>query len=534
MKNGKRELPANTPANGAARGNKPQRDDNGSATLLPEWERVFALVATMLVLFFYTRACPFPSGTFWDLFSARDFDINLGWTVMPEFLAFSVVQSSASLLGLKAIYHIAFFVLLGFLVVWVFRSREILPGLLLLAVFAFGMQPLLSLRHVLQLLFLAGFFTAFSGTFLKNAFGIVIIPAMAAAGVIGLNTWMLLAFVTCHALFRRGFQWTLVLCGLMGLLIFPESTTNAYTGLFPLANRFMFPEDQHLMMLLGGIFLVPNLLALPMIDEESFPGMIFYALTTIAYLLDPGYGPAFVLAGFFLLTGSLNEMEPLSPNVRIVGAIILALVIHVFLLYSPMGFKLNPVVRQELGPELEPVLSGKEAVMKIRTCQIAELAWKGMLNPRIEDLALIQRLPFVIVKSKGGNFELEVPEWLPAGQTKTASDSAPLPVDLPGKAPDAGFEPQPAVVHPPVPESAGSLTDTVNALTGASTSANPEFQMPSPEELAFSAAQRSLGVDGLEMPSVNATSAVEPASFPAETDPQASATVLPASATLNY
>ncbi|HNV71416.1 MAG TPA: hypothetical protein PKO06_17060, partial [Candidatus Ozemobacteraceae bacterium] len=458
-------------------------EDHDSTMPLPEWERVFALVATVLVLFFYTRACPFPAGTYWDLVSARDFDINLGWTVMPEYLSFLVVQSPASLIGLKAIYHVVFFVLLGMMTVWVFRSREVMPGLLLLAIFAFGMQPLLTLRHLLQLLFLAGFFTAFSGVFLKNAFGVMIVPALAAAGAVGLNTWMLLVFVTCHALFRRGFQWTLVLCGLMGLLIFPESTTNAYTGLMPLAGRFMFAEDQYLLLLLGGIFLVPNLLALPMIDEESFPTMIFYALVTIASLLDPGYGPAFVLTGFFLLSRSLHEMDVLSQNVRIVGVILLAILIHLFLLYSPLGFKLNPTVRLELGAELEPVLHGREATMRVRTSQIGELAWKGMLNPKIEDLAMIQRFSHVIVKSHGGNFEMEVPDWMIPGKKLPEKAGEPsVPVDLPGKAPDAQVEPEAASLPTSV---------DVSESQNASRETGLVFEMPTSEELASSAMQRA-------------------------------------------
>ncbi len=458
-------------------------EDHDSVAPLPEWERILALVATVLVLFFYTRSCPFPAGTYWDLVSARDFDINLGWTVMPEYLAYLVSQSSASLTGLKAIYHIVFFLLLGMMTVWVFRSREILPGLLLLAIFAFGMQPLLTLRQLLQLLFLAGFFTAFSGSFLKNAFGILIVPALAAAGAVGLNTWMLLVFVTCHALFRRGFQWTLVLCGLMGLLIFPESTTNAYTGLMPMASRFIFAEDQYLLWLLGGIFVVPNLLALPLIDEESFPTMIFYSLVTIASLLDPGYGPAFVLTGFFLLSRALHDMMPLSPNVRIVGVVLLAILVHLFLLYSPLGFKINTGIRLELGSELEPVLSGREATMKVRTSQLGELAWKGMLNLKLEDLALIQRLPHVIVKSRSGNFELEIPEWMIPGQKKPANktDLEPV-VDLPGKAPAESVEPD-------LPASAIVLDPP--ATTATSAGEGLVFQLPTSEELASSAEQRA-------------------------------------------
>ena len=41
-----------------------------------EWNRIAALVATVAVLFFFTRSAPFPAATFWDLALARDFDLQ--------------------------------------------------------------------------------------------------------------------------------------------------------------------------------------------------------------------------------------------------------------------------------------------------------------------------------------------------------------------------------------------------------------------------------------------------------------------------
>lgn len=77
-----------------------------------EWNRIAALVATIAVLFFFTRSAPFPASTYWDLALARDFDLQIGWVMLPETLALSIADSTASLLGLKAVYHIAFFAVL--------------------------------------------------------------------------------------------------------------------------------------------------------------------------------------------------------------------------------------------------------------------------------------------------------------------------------------------------------------------------------------------------------------------------------------
>ena len=81
------------------------------ATEQIEWNRIAALVATVAVLFFFTRSAPFPAQTFWDLTLARDFDLSLGWVFYPEAIALTIADSSASLLGLKAVFHIAYFLL---------------------------------------------------------------------------------------------------------------------------------------------------------------------------------------------------------------------------------------------------------------------------------------------------------------------------------------------------------------------------------------------------------------------------------------
>jgi len=74
-----------------------------------DWERVAALTATIILLFFYTRSCPFPAGTYWDLLTGRDFLPVNPWVLSPERISCIVAQSSASLTGLKALYHSVFF-----------------------------------------------------------------------------------------------------------------------------------------------------------------------------------------------------------------------------------------------------------------------------------------------------------------------------------------------------------------------------------------------------------------------------------------
>ncbi|HMM59456.1 MAG TPA: hypothetical protein PKC25_04905, partial [Candidatus Rifleibacterium sp.] len=167
-----------------------------------EWNRIAALVATVAVLFFFTRSAPFPAQTFWDLTLARDFDLSLGWVFFPESLALTIADPSASLLGLKAVFHIAYFLLCCILCTWVFKSREILPGIIFLAVFALSMQAFLSLRMLLTLIFVAGTITILDNNRLKNHFGLVLIPITAAASGLGLNGWLLVALVACHAFYN--------------------------------------------------------------------------------------------------------------------------------------------------------------------------------------------------------------------------------------------------------------------------------------------------------------------------------------------
>ena len=171
------------------------------------------------------------------------------------------------------------------------------------------------------------------------------------------------------------------------------------------------------MLILGGIFLIPNLVALSMVRGETFPTLIFYVLLGGVYLLDNSYGSAFALIGFLLLVSHLSEMEQLSPNFRLIGVGLLAIMIHLFLFLSPTGFGLNPSIRNELGKDLQELMSGKTANIRIRPCEVGELAWKGLVNLNYEHLAPLERASFVLIREHDGRFELETPEQM-AGRLK--------------------------------------------------------------------------------------------------------------------
>lgn len=392
--------------------------------VLFDWERIIVIAATILVLFFYTRACPFPSGTFWDLASARDFDLSPGWVMAPETMALWIAQSSSSMLGLKALYHLMFFFLSCIVGAWVFRSREILPGLLVLAIFTFGLQSALSLRWILQLLFMAGTIAMFEGEFLKGAFGWVLIPVTAAAAGMGLNGWLLVGLVAAYSFVRWEFRLSLVLCALFGLLFFPEGVAGAFSNVFPLASRFPNPEELTTQTWMAVLFLVPNLLALPLIEEEDLPLLIFYAVIGIYSLLSPAYLPAFILAGVISLLKVLGDIEPLSLNVRLLGLILIGVLVHVLLFVGPTGFRLNPAVQGEAGSDLEPLVSTLVEHKTVPAHELGELMWKGLVNPSLKELETIQPTTIVPLMLVGNIYQIDL-------QAMTASTTeSPLPDSL--------------------------------------------------------------------------------------------------------
>ena len=378
-----------------------------------EWNRIAALVATVAVLFFFTRSAPFPAQTFWDLTLARDFDLSLGWVFYPEAIALTIADSSASLLGLKAVFHIAYFLLCCILCTWVFKSREILPGIIFLAIFALSMQAFLSLRMLLTLIFVAGTITMLDRNRLKNHFGLVLVPITAAASGLGINSWLLVALVACHAFYNDNYSPTMILCALTGLLFFPEGAASSVDPTSVLAWNFMPEADMKVMYLLSGIFLLITIAMLGRLTHEDMPNLFFYAITGFIALINPATLPIFVLMGLTMLLKCFAEIEPLALNYHLIGIIFLTAIVHMFLFINPFGFKLNPTVRGQLGKNLSPLLEGYIDEQVILNHEIGELAWKGLVSIKPEDLHRIALTrEWKLLRSTHGNFEL-IPSLLP-------------------------------------------------------------------------------------------------------------------------
>jgi len=373
-----------------------------------EWNRIAALVATVAVLFFFTRSAPFPACTFWDLTLARDFDLSVGWVFFPETIALSIADSSASLLGLKAVFHIVYFILCCILCTWVFKSREILPGVLLLAAFSLSMQLFLSFRMLLQLVFVAGLLTMLDDNRMKNNFGIILIPITAAASGLSLNSWLLVTLVACHAVYNNRYNYSLILCALTGLLFFPEGAATSVDMNSVLAWNYFPDADLKILYLLAGIFLLLNLATLGRLGHEDMPNLLFYALTGFIALANPPSLPVFILMGLTMLIKSLSDLEPLSLQYHLLGIIALTAIIHAFLFVNPFGFKLNPSIRGQLGKNLSPLLEGYIDEQVVFRHEIGELAWKGLVSIQPNDLKKIsENREWKISRNSTGDFDLQ-------------------------------------------------------------------------------------------------------------------------------
>lgn len=373
-----------------------------------EWNRIAALVATIAVLFFFTRSAPFPAGTFWDLTLARDFDLSVGWVFLPETLALSIADSSASLLGLKAVYHITYFVLCCLICTWIFKNREILPGVLLLAVFSLSMQLFLSFRMLLQLIFIAGLLTILDDNRMKNSFGVILIPITAAASGLSLNSWLLVILVACHAFYNNNYSLSLILCALTGLMFFPEGAASAVDMNSVLSWNFIPEADLKILYLLAGAFLLLNLLTLGRLGHEDMPNLMFYAITGFLALAHPASLSVFILMGLTMLIKSFSDLEPLSMHYHLIGIIALTAIIHAFLFVNPFGFKLNPSIRGQLGKNLSPLLEGYIDEQVVFRHEIGELAWKGLISIQPEDLKRISaNREWKISRNSTGDFELQ-------------------------------------------------------------------------------------------------------------------------------
>lgn len=383
----------------------------GTETLKPgkqiEWNRIAALVATVAVLFFFTRSAPFPSTTFWELTLARDFDLAVGWVIMPETISLAIANSSVSLLGLKAIYHIFYFFLCCILCLWVFKAREIFPGVMALAIFALSMQSFLSLRMLLQLIFVVSLLTMLSNNQLKNNFGILLIPVTAAASALSLNAWLLIALVACHAFINEDYSLTLILCALTGLLFFPEGAAISVDPNSVLSWNLASTADINALYMLAGIYLLVNLLNLGRLTHEDLPDLIFYAITGFMALISASNLPIFIAVGVIICFKSFANAKPMPLAWHLVGIVVLTALIHLFLFVNPFGFKLNPSVRGQLGKNLAPFLEGYIDHQEIYNHEIGELVWKGLVSIENSDLPIIYNSPrWMLTRADNGGYTI--------------------------------------------------------------------------------------------------------------------------------
>jgi len=284
-----------------------------------------------------------------------------------------------------------------------------MPGVLLLAVFSLSMQSFLSLRMLLQLIFIAGTLTILDNNRLKNNFGVILIPITAAASGLSLNSWLLVVMVACHAFYNDKYSPTLVLCALTGLLFFPEGAATAVDRTSVLAWQFLPDADTKIMYLLSGIFLLINLVSLHRLGHEDMPHLFFYAITGFMAVINPASVPIFILMGLTMLLKCFSEVEPLPLNYHLAGIITLTAIIHVFLFVNPFGFKLNPAVRGQLGKDLSPLLEGYVSEQTVYNHEIGELVWKGLVSLEHEDLPVIaSKRDWKIVRLGNGEFELKM------------------------------------------------------------------------------------------------------------------------------
>ncbi len=371
-----------------------------------DWDRIVAITATVFLLFFYTRSCPFYAGTYWDLLTARDFIQGSPWILSPEKITFLIAQSSISLFGLKAIFHTIFFVICGLLSLLIFRGEEVLPGICVLGIFAFGLQPLIGLRQMLVMLFFTVVIILFDTGKFRNAWGIELAPLAAISAVLGLPTWLLFVYVFFHVALRKNYSISLLFFVFLGTLLFFDNSLGALLGTFSLGENFPHPENVQLLSLLAGIFLIPNILTLPLVEYRQVPNLLFFTVCGFASLIFPGFTPLFILTGTIILLRSLSTIKPLSLNITIIVVIFLIIFIHLFLLLSPSGFRLNPTVRGQLGENLNSLLAGKVRSQPIRPCEIGEVSWKGLLTLVDEDILGLHRYPRLWLVENSGKFSI--------------------------------------------------------------------------------------------------------------------------------
>ena len=376
-----------------------------------EWNRITTIIATIVVLFFFTRSAPFPTSTFWELTIARDFYPDFTNILFPETLALNIADSSISLLGLKAIYHVLYFILCSIFCVWVFKNKEPLPGLVGLSIFAFTMQVFLNLRMLLTILFLMGMLFLLDQNLMQKRFGFVLIPIVAAASGLGLNSILLISLVLCYALTNKNYSFSLVICAILGGLFFPEGFIASIdtTSIF---NWNFYPESEMKMLyVLSGIFLLFNLISLGRMTAKELPILVFYTITGFFSLIQPATTPVFIAIGLLVLIKLYSDLKPLSLIYQMFGLLTITTMVYLYLFINPFGIKLNPSVKNQLGKELAPLTEGYFDKMEIEKHNIGELAWKGMVRYDLEKIRhLFQKKRLMLFKTPNGEYRIKEAE----------------------------------------------------------------------------------------------------------------------------
>lgn len=346
-----------------------------------EWNKITTIVATIVVLLLFTRSAPFPATTYWELTIARDYiDTSILGIIFPETLTLKIADSSLSLLGLKAIYHILYFVHCSLLCIWIFKNKEPLPGLIGLSVFAFTMQSFLNLRMLITLNFVICLLLLLDKNQLKNRIGLILIPIFAAASGLGLNTLILLSLIFCHAFCNPKYKLSLIVCALIGGLIFPEGFISALDTDSLLNWNFMPKSEMEILYVLSGIFLLLNLISLVRTVPQDIPYLIYYALTGFFALIWPTTTPVFVLMGLFILIRLYSDLKPLGLNFQMLGLLTITAMVYLYLFVNPFGIKLNPNIKKQLSTELYPIMEGYKDNIPIEKFNIGELVWKGFIR----------------------------------------------------------------------------------------------------------------------------------------------------------
>ena len=346
-----------------------------------EWNKITTIVATIVVLLLFTRSAPFPATTYWELTIARDYiDTNILGIILPETLTLKIADSSLSLLGLKAIYHILYFVLCSLLCIWIFKNKEPLPGLIGLSVFAFTMQSFLNLRMLITLNFVICLLLLLEKNQLKNRIGLILIPIFAAASGLGLNTLILLSLIFCHAFCNPKYKLSLIVCALIGGLIFPEGFIAALDTDSLLNWNFMPKSEMEILYVLSGIFLLLNIISLVRTVPQDVPYLVYYALTGFFALIWPTTTPVFVLMGLFILIRLYSDLKPLNLNFQMIGLLAITAMVYLYLFVNPFGIKLNPNIKKQINTELYPIMEGYKDNIPIEKYNIGELVWKGFIR----------------------------------------------------------------------------------------------------------------------------------------------------------